>query len=793
MKRFFLFALLAVASWQVTVAQLNTTLVSNINFDTETTDVWGWVDDDGTEYALVGNFTGVSVVNIADPSNPFIADFAEGVSSGWRDIKSWGDFAYVTNETGDGIMVIDMSYLPDSVSYYNWEPFIPELGTLESAHNLYIDEHGMAYISGANINSGGILFVDVASTPGQPQYVAHADARYSHDVYVRGDTMYSSDIYAGFLSISDVSQKDAPVVLATQPTPFSFTHNAWISDDGKTVFTTDERANAPVAAYDISDLNNITLLDEFRPLATINQGVIPHNVHVLNDFLVISHYTDGGVIVDAHRPDNLIEVGQYDTFLGASGGFGGNWGAYPFLPSGLILLSDRSGGLFIVEPNYVRACYLEGQVTDAMSGEFLADVEVEIQSEQVNQAATDTRGIYKTGQAAAGTFDVTFSKFRYRPKTVSTTLENGELTTLDVELEPLPTYTISGQAVKQSDGSPVPNAQVIVINENGRSTAETNAQGEFVVEDILEGSYTIYAGAWGYQQREITNAFVDTDNNLTIELEVGYEDDFVLDLGWETSGTATAGLWERGEPVGTQINGGPSNPNEDIPEDIGSSCYVTGNAGGGPGDDDVDDGSVVLTSPIMDLTIYENPTISYRTWFFNSGGDGNPNDTLTVSLSNGVETVILEHVTDSRTFWTAPRSFAVTDYLGVTDSMRISFETADQEAPFGHIVEAGVDGFRVDGALVSSTQTVDASTYQFAAFPNPVQNELNVQFELSKSTQRAQLHLYNLLGQRLHTVAVDPLQQQVQLSTKGLENGVYFLLLDVDGTLSQALRIVKTN
>ncbi len=793
MKRFFLFTLLAVAIGQTASAQLNTTLLSSLDFSTETTDVWGWVASDGTEYALVGNITGVSVVSLANPANPVLSDFAEGAPSDWRDIKTWGDHAYVTNENDNGIMVIDLSYLPDSVSYYNWEPFIPELGMLESAHNIYIDEHGIAYIAGANINSGGIIFVDVVSRPGEPQYIGHADARYSHDVYVRGDTMYSSDIYAGFLSITDVSQKDAPVLMATQPTPFDFTHNAWVSNDGKTVFTTDERGNAPVASYDISDLNDITLLDEFRPLTTINQGVIPHNVHVLNDYLVISYYTDGGIIVDAARPDNLIEVGNYDTFLGGNGGVNGNWGAYPFLPSGLILLSDRSSGLFVVEPNYVRACYLEGQVTDAEDGAMLSDVEVEIQSSQLNQTSTDNLGVYKTGQATAGTFDVTFNKYGYRPKTVSVNLANGELTVLDVELEPLQSFTILGQTIQKSDGSPIPNAQVFIINENGSNTVETNADGEFQVDNVLEGSYTIYAGAWGYQLQEIGNTEISSDNTLTIELEIGYKDDFVLDLGWQTSGTASSGFWERGEPNGTQINGAPSNPDQDILEDIGSTCYVTGNGGGGPGDDDVDDGQVVLTSPIMDLTIYENPQISYRSWFVNTGGDGNPNDSLVVRLSNGQEEVILETITNSRTFWIAPRTFIVADYLEITDSMRISFETGDQEAPFGHIVEAGVDGFQVTGALVSSTATIDAAAFNFTAFPNPMQEELNVRFELPASAKQPQVHLYNLLGQRVRTMLLEPSQQQVQLSAKGLDNGVYFLQLEVDGKQTQALRIVKTN
>jgi len=332
----------------------NTSLVGNLPYNQGVNDVWGWADEDGTEYAFVGTQTGVSVVSLADPSNPTEVGFADGPSSGWRDIKTWKGYAYAINETSDGLLVIDLNTLPDSISYTYWAPEIKDLGTLNTCHNIYIDEFGAAYLAGCNLNGGGMLFVDVNPDPGNPIYIGKGDSRYSHDVFVRDEIMYSSDIFAGFFSIADVSDKDSATTMATQNTPFNFTHNAWLSDDSQTLFTTDERSNAPTAAYDISDLENIKKLDEFRPAETINTGVIPHNAHVLDDYLIISHYSDGVVIVDAARPHNLIQVGQYDTYPVPGSGFSGCWGAYPFLPSGLVLGSDRSNGLFVIQPNYIE-------------------------------------------------------------------------------------------------------------------------------------------------------------------------------------------------------------------------------------------------------------------------------------------------------------------------------------------------------------------------------------------------------------------------------------------------------
>lgn len=791
MKRFFLLAVVALTCWQIAVAQLNTTLLSHVSFGQSTSDVWGWVAPDGTEYALVGNRTGVSIVSLADPENPVIAAFVPGASSTWRDLKTYGNFAYVTNETGGGLAVIDLSYLPDSVSATNWQPFIPGLGTLSSAHNLYIDEKGICYLAGANLNSGGPIFIDVATTPGEPIYIGHGDARYAHDIYTRGDTMYASDIYVGFLSISDVSDKSNPKLLATQNTPFLFTHNAWLSDNSKIVFTTDERANAPVASYDISDLNNIIALDEFRPLSTINQGVIPHNVHVLNDYLIISYYTSGGIIVDASRPGNLIEVGNYDTYQGPNGGFDGSWGAYPFLPSGNILLSDISNGLFVVKPNYVRAAYLEGTVRDSLTQAVLSNVKVEIHSDQLNAATTNGRGEYKTGQVLSGEFEVTFSKNYYESKTLTVTLENGMLTQLDVELNPLPRFNFTGQTLAKADGTPIANAQVFLEGELENYSTSTNEAGQFIVENLPEGSYHIYVGSWGYKQQVVRNVALRSGSVVTLELEVGYEDDFIFDLGWETFSTATSGHWVREDPVGTFYNNVMTNPENDIDNDLGTFAYITGNGGGDAGADDVDNGKVVLTSPVMDLTIYENPVISYRTWFVNTGGDSAPNDSLIIRLSNGTREVILDVITQSRSTWVAPKFFTVKDVIEVTDNMRISFETGD-DVERGHIVEAGVDGFKVTGELASGVAVVQPETFGLRAFPNPFGQELTVQLDLPATAKKAQLRLFNMLGQVMEIVPLAPQQHQITLGNT-LQQGVYFVQVEVDGTLSQALKVVKNN
>lgn len=423
-------------------AQLNMTLKSNLKFDKNLSDIWGYVDETGKEYALVGLRDATAIVDISDPENPNLISEIPGPASVWRDIKTFGNHAYViTDRDGDGLHVLDLSNLPnplDSTDHYFWAPTFLQFDStqLSVCHNLYIEENtGVAYLAGCNINRGGVIAVDVTN-PDSLHTLGFMDARYSHDVFVRNDTVYSSDINAGFFSIMDATDKTNPSLLMTQQTPRNFTHNTWLSDDSKVLFTTDERGNAPVAAYDISDFSDIRLLDEFRPSASLGKGLIPHNVHVLNDFLITSFYKEGVIITDASKPDNLVEVGNYDTYpiAGDFSGFSGSWGAYPFLPSGLILASDIGNGLFVLEPTYKRAAYLEGMIVDAQSGIPIPNVSVEILSDVPNLDNSQASGSYKTGQVDAGTFTVDYSKPGYESKQVEVQLVSGEVVIMDIAL-----------------------------------------------------------------------------------------------------------------------------------------------------------------------------------------------------------------------------------------------------------------------------------------------------------------------------------------------------------------------
>lgn len=734
MKQLFVLALLILSP--NLFAQLNANLRSNVDYADPVNDIWGYVAPDGTEYAIVGLQTGLSFVSLADPDNAVEVVRVPGDNSIWRDMKTFGNYAYsVADQGNQGITAFDLRFLPDSVpvrrNLYEF-PETPGL-TFRQAHNLYIDVvKGLLFTAGGDrrIFDGGVIVFDLnGPDPLTPEYRGNVAPTYAHDVYVMGDTVYASEIYDGELEMYDISQLDSVVSLGSTLTPFDFTHNAWTTADGAFVFTTDERANAPVASYDITDQANPELIDEFRPRLTVGTGVIPHNVHVIDEYLSISYYTDGLVVADASKPDNVIEVANYDTWTGSDGGFNGAWGAFPYLPSGLTLVSDRSTGLYVIDVDYKRAARLEGSVRDREFGDAINNVRVNIATDQLNAVTTDATGTFKTGVANGGTFTVTLEAENYETLTLTLDIANGDCVRLDTFLTAsAQRFDLELTVVDDATGDPLPGAIVELQRPNNDFSARTNAQGTVGFSRVFDGDYELVVTEWGYRTvaESITpGQIVDREIRLT----PGYMDDFVTDEGWTISGNAPRGVWERGEPVATFFGQDASNPGFDAPDDLGRQAYVTGNGGGSAGNDDVDGGETILTSPPFGPLRIRDPRVSYQYWHFNAGGEGEPNDTLRLSITNGEETVLVREYTENTGGEWVADSFIFSEFLPVTEEMRLIVVASDNNDS-GHLVEAGFDNFLVYGEEIpASTDNYFTEGLTAAVYPNPSAGAFRLDYE----------------------------------------------------------------
>ncbi len=765
-------------------SQLNMTLLGNLDYQqlhgSDLSDIWGYVDELGNEYALVGyNSGGLSIVDVTVPSNPQEVFFEPGPSSIWRDIKTWGDYAYVTTEGGNGLLIVDMTPLPGNTNLnttlYEYTP-----GNFNQAHNLYIDEQGYCYIFGPDMGNGGALILDLNNDPMAPVQVGFYDDYYVHDGVVRGDTLYAAHISDGFFAIVDVSDKANPVTLGIQNTSSDFSHNAWFSDDGNYLFTTDEVGGAFIDAYDISDPTDITFLDKIQS----NPGsmVIPHNTHFINDYLVTSYYRDGVTIHDVSNPANMIEVGNYDTSPLTGNGFNGCWGVYPWLPSGNIIASDIEGGLFIFGPTYTRGCYLEGKVTEQGTGTQLSNVDVEMLAVNID-TQTDLAGDYVTGHGVAGTYDVAFFKAFYERDTVfGVSLTNGMTTVLDHELVPLVPFSFSVLVLDLGTLDPVPNADVRLEHEDFSFEVTTDAQGLANIPAFYEGVYDVFAGKWGYETKCFDQELFDPQSNtFTIYIKPRLYDDFTFDNNWTVTGNAIDGTWERGEPQGTIFGPINSNPDEDVQNDCDDKAWVTGNGGGAAGNDDLDDGTTILSSPIFDLTGFSDPFINYSRWWFNAAGGGQADDTAYVQLSDGMDTINVDML-----WWGYPNQFQWVDTMirvmdhfpNPTANMQFIFHASDHGIP--NLVEVGLDHWFVTEGQVGVPEIATANN-SIKVFPNPFHNGLNVEYVLGNQLDiNAQVVMYDLTGKQVYQKRIAN-TAGVHVIHKELPAGMYLVQI-INGT-----------
>lgn len=756
----------------------NLTFRDQVTYPYTCASLWGYVSG-GREYALVGTYEGLSIVDVTDPDNAIVLFNVKhnGASSLWREVKVWDHYAYATNEENNGLLIVDLQNLPTSVSQYQ---FIYEdaSGKKETTgHTLYIDEKGRLFVFGGNYAQGYTCY-DLTVDPLNPPFLGKYSQHYIHDGFVRGDTLWASEIYEGNLRIMLVSNPAAPVVLADIPTPGDFTHNAWPTSDNRYVFTTDEVTNSYTTSYDVSDLGNITELD--RVQAHPGTGSIVHNVHLYNDtFLVAAYYRDGVVIFDVRDPSNMVKVAEYDTYAGSGSGFNGTWGVYPWLPSGTIIASNIEDGLFVLTPQYVMAARLEGTVTDAFSGMPINNAEVTIVGTSMTEF-TNLSGLYKTGMAGGGTYTVQVTRSGYQTASVSgVVLTPGSTTYLDFQLLPLATAAVTGTVVDSLTGLPIASASIRFISSSGFDYQfTTDASGMFTGFCYYD-TYRVYAGKWGYRQNGLSSYVVDSAPvPFTIALRKGYYDDFIVNQGWTVTGSATTGKWVRAEPIGTYLANVQYNPEQDIAGDWGDHCYVTGNNVSDPyalGEDDVDNGNTILTSPAMDLSGYGDPVVRFYAWFANGGGFGNPNDTLRVYVSDGnisVQALKIHKDNFPMNQWNY-HELHVLDYISQLSNVTVRFQTSDAQSS-GHVVEAAVDYFNVKDALATAAPTLEGSAIML--YPNPANHA--VRLLLPQSGDPVTVRLYNIWNQLLQEVRLEALAQSVTLNVSDLPAGLYSVVCE---------------
>jgi hypothetical protein len=490
------------------------------------------------------------------------------------------------------------------------------------------------------------------------------------------------------------------------------------------------------------------------------------------EWLVLAYYSCGTLIVDASRPDNLVEVGNFDSFPGIYGTYDGVWGAYPWLPSGKILASDRTYGLFVFIPNYVRAAFLEGTVIDSITRAPVFHATVSIESDEIIlPQLTPLDGTFKTGKAIPGVFPVTISRPNYHPKTIELNFINGEVLTPLVELRPIIAFAFYGKVIYPG-GKGVPHAKVSLSGKDGIFQTEANVYGNFFMPRVYQDTYEAEAGIWG--QTVQTQIQVDSPMNMTFIVQKGYDDDFDLDLGWSISGNASEGTWMRGVPTGQKLFstwqcGSPT----DSPFDPGQKLYSTGLSETHDAYyDEVSHGTTILTSPSMDLDSIFLPHLSFDYWLC----EFPPNEYLgfTVWMTNGEDTTLIHEFRNDTTVGSWQRYSEDLQITGPRNNVQIIFKASDTTSHGDYWLKVHVDNFSLTEGATGLNDNL-STTKHFLIYPNPVKGStFYLKPENGIEGNELTLKISDVEGRVISSFHISKKESETGIN-HSLENGMYFL------------------
>ncbi len=345
-------------------------------------DLWGWTDPTtNKEYAVVMRRDGAAFVDVSSATNPVYLGFlpiTPGASANiWHDVKVYADHAFIVADAAGphGMQVFDLRHLRAHAGIPRTFTADALYTQVNSAHNIAINEaSGFAYIvgaSGGGMTCGGGLHMVNIVTPSAPTVAGcfadpltgRASTGYTHDVqcvlYTGPDLAYRDrEICLGsnetHLSIADVTDKQAPVAISRASYPqVAYTHQGWLTDDQRYFLVNDEvdeiqfgLTGTRTLIWDVQELDDPILVGQFY-------GPNPstdHNHYIRGSRMYASTYQFGLRVVDVSNPLQPAALGFFDTAPQLSNvpGFGGSWSNYPYFRSGIVVMTSRGEGFFVL-------------------------------------------------------------------------------------------------------------------------------------------------------------------------------------------------------------------------------------------------------------------------------------------------------------------------------------------------------------------------------------------------------------------------------------------------------------
>lgn len=313
------------------------------------------------EYVITGTTDSIYFLDITNPANIKLVDvqFGKSIYARNRDYETYSHYAYCVSDQASGIgalQIFDLQYLPDSVHK------IYESGSLGIfTHTIHIDTaRARLYMCSNTKTPQPFSAMDIISlqNPEQPVFLAKLNVPIKsggsplfdlvHEMYARNDTVYLSCGNDGLFIYDLRNPGNQSIIGSINAYPEKgYNHSCFLDNTGKYLMFTDENAGLDIKIFDINTLSDPKYVSMFNSslMAT------PHNAYWHGDLAYVSSYHDGVRVYDVKDKSNPLMVAWYDTHDTIEDylGFKGCWGVYPFLPSGKIVASDMTYGIFVFE------------------------------------------------------------------------------------------------------------------------------------------------------------------------------------------------------------------------------------------------------------------------------------------------------------------------------------------------------------------------------------------------------------------------------------------------------------
>jgi len=141
---------------------------------------------------------------------------------------------------------------------------------------------------------------------------------------------------------------------------------------------------------------------------------------------------------------------------------------------------------------------ITGAVTDAEDGSGIVGATV---TDGTRTATTDASGKYTIADVPPGTYQVTASKSGYHSSSSSVTVLAATTAVVDFSSNEIVVFgIITGSVTDAEDGSPIVAATV----SDGTRTVQTDAAGQYIIDDVPPGTYQVVAGKEGYESSSLT-------------------------------------------------------------------------------------------------------------------------------------------------------------------------------------------------------------------------------------------------------------------------------------------------